>query len=163
MKNIRIVLVMLLLVTFFSCSKDKDGDVGKDLTKPTVTLNYEGGFPTSCVELKRGQKFTVKAKISDNVGLDSYAIDIHNNFDHHTHDNQGSKCKLEPIKNATKQTFKFLENYTIKNKPKDYEISQTIAIPADSDTGDYHCSISVTDVTGWSVNTSVDIKIVENK
>lgn len=157
MKSIKIILGVLLFATFFSCSKDENGAEVKDEQKPTITLSY----PTSCAELKRGQKFTVKAIVSDNVALASYAIDFHNNFDHHTHDSQGSKCNLEPEKAKTEKTFKFIENYTIQNKPKQYEISKTITIPADADTGDYHCSVSVTDVTGWFVNTSVDVKIVE--
>lgn len=161
MKIIRLTIVSILLFCVFSCSKEDNNGVGgkaKDEQKPTIKLNY----PTSCAKLIRGQKFTMKATVEDNLALASYAIDFHNNFDHHTHDNQGSKCALEPIKNTTEKTFKFLENYTIKNRPKKYEISQIITIPADADTGDYHCHISVTDVTGWSVNTSVDVKIVES-
>lgn len=154
MKNIRILFVVFLLISLFSCSKE---DEVKDEQKPTVKLKY----PTSCAELKRGQKFTVKAIVSDNVALASYAIDFHNNFDHHTHDSQGSKCNLEPVKNKTAKTFTFLENYELKGKPKQYEISKEITIPTDADTGDYHCHISVTDDTGWSVNTSVDVKIVK--
>lgn len=158
MKNIKIILGFLLFVTFISCSKE---DEVKDEQKPTITLNYAGGFPKPCAKLKRGQKFTLKVKATDNVGLASYAIDIHNNFDHHTHDDQGSKCDMEPSKNPTANTFKFDKNFQIQNKPKEYEISQAIAIPANADTGDYHCQISVVDVTGWQGRTSVDIKIVE--
>lgn len=157
MKILQLTIVSILFLCLLSCSKNDGDETVKDLQKPTIKFIN----PTSCEELKRGQKVTIKAIVSDNVGLASYAIDFHNNFDHHTHDNQGSKCALDPVKRPTKKTFKFLDNFLIQNKPKKYEISKEITIPADADDGDYHCHISVTDVTGWYIDTSVDVKIVE--
>lgn len=156
---IKFTSLTLLIITFFACSNEGGTDtVEVDKQKPTITINYDNGFPKSCSVLKRGKKYTIKVKVSDNLALASYAIDIHNNFDHHTHDDQGSKCNLDPIKTPVKP-FVFMKNYTIKSKPKEYEISQLISIPKDKDIGDYHCQISVTDVTGWQSRTSVDIKI----
>lgn len=158
MKKINTLFItFVLLIGVWSCTKNENTPE-KDTEKPTITINYDGGFPKSCEVLERGKTYTFKVQVSDNVGLAKYAIDIHHNFDHHTHDDQGSKCELEPIKKP-KTPFKFLKNYTIKSTPKKYEILQEITIPNNVDTGNYHCQISVIDLTGWQSRTSVDIKI----
>ncbi|EAQ51286.1 hypothetical protein MED217_17125 [Leeuwenhoekiella blandensis MED217] len=54
-----------------------------------------------------------------------------------------------------------MENFSLADRPTEYEIQIEVSIPEDIDTGDYHCSYSVTDETGWQSRTSVDIKIVE--
>lgn len=156
-KTNTLFILLMLLVGILSCTKD-DNKTEKDTEKPAITINYDGGFPKSCEELERGKTYTFKVQVSDNVGLASYAIEIHHNFDHHTHDDQGSNCELEPVK-SPKNPFKHLESYSIESKPKKYEISQEIIIPDDVDTGNYHCQISVIDLTGWQSRTSVDIKI----
>jgi len=146
------LFVSLLLI---NCSSESE-DIDKE--KPSITINYDNGFPKSCTILEKGKQYTVKVKVSDNIALATYAIDIHHNFDHHTHDDQGSLCELSPIKNPISPLI-FMENYNIDNEVKEYEISQSITIPTDIDTGDYHCQISVIDITGWQSRTSVDIKI----
>jgi hypothetical protein len=87
-------------------------------------------------------------------------LDIHHNFDHHTHDDQGEQCDLAPLKPAV-NPFIFMKNYPIDNEPTSYEINIDITIPNDIDSGDYHCQYSVIDKTGWQSRTSVDIQIVE--
>jgi len=149
-------LSILALIT--SCSSDDDAD--KDLEKPTISINYDGGFPQACAELTKGETYNFRALVTDNLELASYSIDIHNNFDHHTHDDQEATCVLEPIKEPVDPLI-FVENYSIESGQTSYEFNVSITIPNDIDTGDYHCSYAVTDVTGWQSITSIDIKIVE--
>lgn len=151
-KTIFTLFFSLLLI---NCSSDSENI---DQEKPTITINYDNGFPKSCTVLEKGKKYTIKVKVSDNIALAKYAIDIHHNFDHHTHDNQGSLCELNPIKTPISPLI-FMENYNIDNERKEYEISQSITIPTNIDSGDYHCQISIIDITGWQSRTSVDIKI----
>lgn len=156
MKLLKITCILLLLTILnIGCSSESEEP---DTEKPTITLNYNEGFPKSCTFLEKGKEYTIRVKVSDNIALATYAIDIHHNFDHHTHDDQGSNCELSPIKDPVSPLI-FIENYTIDNNRKEYEIEQNITIPADIDSGDYHCQISVIDVTGWQSRTSVDIKI----
>lgn len=155
LKSIPIVLSLLILG---GCSSDDDSDI--DTEKPTISVNYNGGFPQACAQLQRGQTYTFRAKATDNNALASYSLDIHNNFDHHTHDDQGAQCELEAKKEAVNPML-FMENYPIANGPSDYDIQITITVPNEVDTGDYHCAYSVTDATGWQSRTSIDIKIVE--
>ncbi|RPD99956.1 DUF4625 domain-containing protein [Aureibaculum marinum] len=152
------IFVAFFILTIISCSSDDDSE--KDLEKPTITIDYNGGFPKACQQLKRGETYTFKAMVTDNEALASYSLDIHHNFDHHTHDDQAGECDLEEKKDAVNPLI-FIENYTIKNGLSSYEIVINLTIPEDVDTGDYHCSYSVTDETGWQSRTSVDIKIVE--
>ncbi|MUU77105.1 DUF4625 domain-containing protein [Winogradskyella endarachnes] len=149
-------LAFLILVT--SCSSDDDNTT--DLDKPTILVNYDGGFPQACQELSKGETYSFSALVIDNLELASYSIDIHNNFDHHTHDDQEATCELDPIKDPI-NPFIFIENYAIEAGLTSYEINVSIDIPNDIDSGDYHCSYSVTDVTGWQRITSLDIKIID--
>ena len=159
MKTIKlgfIASLMILLVA--SCSSEDDNE--KDLQKPTISINYDGGFPKACEVLTKGETYHFKAQVTYNVELAAYSIDIHNNFDHHTHDDQEASCDLGAIKDPVNPLI-FIENYSIEEGVTSYEFDVSITIPTDIDTGDYHCSYSVTDVTGWQSVTSIDIKIVE--
>ncbi len=145
-------------ILLFACSNSDDTTIDEE--KPTISVNYSGGFPQACEEFQRGQSYTFRAMVTDNMELAAYSLNIHHNFDHHTHDDQGAQCDLNPIKSAINPMI-FMENHSIENGGTSYEINLTVTIPSDIDTGDYHCAFSVTDATGWQSRTSIDIKIVE--
>ncbi|WP_100610114.1 DUF4625 domain-containing protein [Confluentibacter lentus] len=155
---LKYIYSLFLLLPIVSCSSDDSMD--KDEEKPTITINYAGGFPQACTQLQKGETYNFKAKVTDNKELASYSLDIHHNFDHHTHDDQGTPCTLGPIKQAIKPLI-FMQNYSIEGGKTSYEINVSLAIPNDIDTGDYHCQFSVIDQTGWQSRTSIDIKIIE--
>ncbi|WP_147678686.1 DUF4625 domain-containing protein [Algibacter pacificus] len=152
-----IFIVSIILLTT-ACSSDDS--VEKDKEKPTINVNYVSGFPQGCASLAKGETYNFRAMVTDNSALAAYSIDIHHNFDHHTHDDQITECQLSATKTPVKP-FIFIENYTIEAGLTRYEINIPITIPNNIDAGDYHCSYSVTDETGWQSRTSVDIKIVE--
>ncbi|TRZ42864.1 DUF4625 domain-containing protein [Robertkochia solimangrovi] len=158
MKRIQYFIVSIIGMMLLACSGDDS--VIKDEEKPTISLNYIDGFPQTCSVLKRGSSYDFRALVTDNFELASYSIDIHHNFDHHTHDDQGVNCELEAVKTAVNPLI-YMENYMIEGGVDEYEIIVTVEIPEDVDTGDYHCQYSVTDKTGWQGRTSIDIKIVE--
>ncbi|MBR9853199.1 MAG: DUF4625 domain-containing protein [Algicola sp.] len=145
-------------ILLFACSNSDDTSIDEE--KPTISVNYSGGFPQACEVLQKGRTYTFKAQVTDNVQLSSYSLDIHHNFDHHTHDDQGAQCDLNSVKSAINPMI-YMENFAIADGGTSYEINISITIPEDIDTGDYHCAYSVTDATGWQSRTSVDIKIVE--
>ncbi|MBF8150755.1 DUF4625 domain-containing protein [Winogradskyella sp. F6397] len=149
----------LLFIALFIISCSSDDSVDIDEQKPTISINYNEGFPQACEQLVRGETYTFKAQVSDNLALASYSLDLHHNFDHHTHDDQDVYCETEPIKAAV-NPFIYMESFSIENAPTSYEINIVITIPNDIDTGDYHCAYSVTDETGWQSRTSIDIKII---
>jgi len=147
----------ILLVTA-ACSSDDRIEIDEE--KPTISVAYDGGFPQGCALLTKGETYNFRAMVTDNDELAAYSIDIHHNFDHHTHDDQDADCDLEPIKQS-ENPFIFVENYTIEEGLTSYEFNISVTIPDDIDSGDYHCAFSVTDVTGWQSRTSIDIKIIE--
>ncbi|SHI94598.1 protein of unknown function [Mesonia phycicola] len=156
--KIKYFVLLLCAISILSCSSD-DG-IEKDEEKPTITINYEDGFPQACTELVKGETYTFKALVTDNQALASYSLDVHHNFDHHTHDDQGEECELEEKKEAVNPLI-YMENVSLEEAYTTYEITFTVEIPTDIDAGDYHCSYSVTDETGWQARTSIDIKIIE--
>lgn len=152
---VKYMSALAILIGLTACSSDD-----KDETRPTITVNYENGFPQSCSELKRGETYNFRALVSDNEALASYSIEIHNNFDHHTHDDQEGTCEHEDEKDPVNPLI-YMESFSIEGAKTEYEIKIPITIPADADTGDYHCAYSVIDQAGWQTRTSVDIKIVD--
>ena len=148
-------LLGLFALALVSCTETEI-----DEEKPTITVNYAGGFPQTCENLSRGQSYTIKAKVADNLELASYSIEMHHNFDHHTHDDQQGACELEPITTAV-NPFNFSTNNSVPEGLTNFEIEAVITLPAAIDTGDYHLALSITDVTGWQALTSVDVKIIE--
>lgn len=94
----KIFFTALLTLVLFACSSDDSSD--KDTTKPTIDLTITDGFPTSCATVTKGNTIPFKALFSDNKELGSYSINIHNNFDHHSHDTEVGTCNFDPIKTA---------------------------------------------------------------
>lgn len=160
MKTIYITLLAIFILTpcVISCTGGDTLDIDEE--KPSLELNYKDGFPQSCSHLLKGETYNFRVRATDNIALAAYSLDIHHNFDHHTHDNQGVACELYPVRDP-ENPFIYIENFSIENRPTEYEIVIPVTIPLDVDTGDYHCQFSVTDVTGWQTRTSVDIKIRE--
>ena len=81
-KKLRLIgTVAAAICILWSCEKD---DETVDNDAPVIDLSADA-FPVQCSTLKRGETFTFKTKFSDNVELGTYSIDIHHNFDHHSH------------------------------------------------------------------------------
>ena len=158
MKTLQKTLFLASFLLVFACSSDDSSS--KDEERPTISIDYANGFPQGCEELQRGETYTFRARVTDNEALASYSLDLHHNFDHHTHDDQIGDCELLPLKSSVNPWI-FMENYTIEGGVQEYEIAIEVTIPEDIDTGDYHCAYSITDETGWQSRTSIDIKIVE--
>lgn len=152
----RMVLFSIFIIAA-SCAKE---DEQIDTEKPVINVSYDNAFPKSCAVLKRGNTYIFRALATDNTGIASYGVDIHHNFDQHTHDDQPGVCPLDPKKTAVKPMI-YMQNFAVPDTGTSYEIYREISIPQDIDPGDYHCQISVIDKTGWQSRTSVDIKIIE--
>jgi len=156
MKRTHPVVFSLLIIIFcFSCKKET---VETDTVYPEIDLSVTGGFPQQCSELERGKTFTFKARFVDNVALGSFSLDIHHNFDHHTHSTDISNCDEEPVKQAVNPML-FIQTYSIPEGSREYTATADISIPADVDAGDYHFMIRLTDREGWQTIRGISIKI----
>lgn len=156
MKKIPFLLGVFALAFISSCSSD---NAEIDTEYPVIVISAVGAFPVQCSTIERGKTFTFKATFTDNVELGSYSLDIHHNFDHHTHSTEVTTCETEAVKKPVNPML-FINNYTIPNGVKSYEATAQISIPADVDPGDYHFMIRLTDKEGWQTLKGLSIKIL---
>jgi hypothetical protein len=156
MKNYFIILAIVTLAFFAGCKKETEE---VDTTYPEINISAADAFPKQCSSIKRGDKFIFKATLSDNNELGSSSIDIHNNFDHHTHSTEVNDCGLDPIKTPV-NPFLLIKTYTIPSGLKTYTITQEVSVPADVDPGDYHFLIRLTDKAGWQTIKGLSIKVI---
>lgn len=145
---------------FNACNKDNEIDT----EKPIIDLSIRDAFPLNCDTLYFGESFKFKVLFTDNVELGSYSLDIHHNFDHHSHSTEVSDCQLDLKKNPL-NPFVLIQDFEIPNGLKNYETSQIISIPSGNgnslyDEGDYHFFIRLTDKEGWSDQKGLSIKMV---
>ncbi|KEO75474.1 DUF4625 domain-containing protein [Anditalea andensis] len=128
-----------------------------DTEYPEILL-HQDAFPIQCSTINKGETFTFRAFFHDNVQLGSYSLDIHHNFDHHTHSTEVEECDLDRIK-VPEKPFLFIRNYPIPEGLREYPASTEIEVPEDIDSGDYHLMIRVTDKEGWQTMIGLSIKI----
>ena len=160
MKTRKILCISLILSLFvFAC---QDNDIDK--TKPNIDMNFEDAFPLNCDTLYFGESFSFNMLFSDNVELGSYSIDIHHNFDHHSHSTEVNECDLDSVKKAV-NPFVFIHDYPIPEGKNEYKTNLSMYIPSENnnglyDEGDYHFFVSLTDKEGWSTQKGLSIKIL---
>ncbi|WP_442587540.1 DUF4625 domain-containing protein [Pedobacter sp. AW31-3R] len=157
MKINKIMPLLLLATVFFSaCKKDEQDEI--DTTYPEISIAAPDAFPKQCSVIKRGEKFIFRAVLSDNVELGSVSVDIHHNFDHHTHSTEVTSCEMEPVKVAV-NPFLLIQAYQIPTGQKTFTVQQELTVPANVDTGDYHFMIRLTDKEGWQTIRGISVKI----
>lgn len=155
-----ILLSFILLVIFNSCENGTE----IDKEKPTISFDLKDAFPMNCDTLYFGEAFILKVKFTDNTELGSFSIDIHNNFDNHSHSTEVTECNLDPIKSPV-NPFTSIDDFDIPTGEKEYQTNLSISIPSENedglyDVGDYHFFISLTDKEGWSAQKGLSIKML---
>ena len=140
-----------------SCSDDDDNKNDKELPK---ILDGAMPDPIDCQVYHRGETIPFSYTFTDNVELGNYNIEIHNNFDHHTHSTSAGDCQLDDKKSPV-NPWVYNQDETIPTGLKTYDAKVDIKIPTDIDPGDYHFMIRVTDKAGWQELKAVSIKIKE--
>lgn len=156
MKCYKVSLFVSTLLLMFACQKD-DGPV-IDTEYPVIDISAAAAFPKQCSNIERGQKVVFKARFSDNVELGSFSLDIHHNFDHHSHSTEVQDCDLDAVKTPV-DPYLFIKNYDIPAGQKTYEAMAELTVPAGADPGDYHFLIRLTDKEGWQSLKGLSIKI----
>ena len=145
---------MLFLIT---CKQEEIDD-----QKPEIDMSREDAFPVNCDTVYSGETFAFKAIFTDNHQLGSFSIDIHHNFDHHSHSTEVEECQLSPVKEPV-NPFVFIKQYEIPEGKNYYQASAEISVPEGVDEGDYHFFISLTDREGWRAEKGLSIKIKTGK
>jgi len=160
MKGLKYFTLLIVALLFLNACDDNEIDT----EKPSVDLTITDAFPISCDTLYFDEPFTVKALLTDNVELGSYNIDIHNNFDQHTHSTEFESCTLDAIKTAV-NPYVFIQDYTIPTASAEYTTEVLMTFPSSDgtdlyDEGDYHFQITVIDKEGWSTLVGLNVKIL---
>jgi hypothetical protein len=155
-------VAFIFLLGLAGCNQEDIDD-----QKPVIDLSVDGAFPKSCDTLYLGEPFTWRARFTDNVELGSCSLDIHHNFDHHSHSTEVETCDLDPIKDPV-NPFHTIMDFEIPAGSKDYTVNREISLPltdgnSEFDAGDYHFFISLTDREGWSVQKGLSIKILKKE
>ncbi len=137
------------------CTKDDSKE--KDMVKPEIT-DSDFPSPVNCQVYQRGTSIPFSYIFTDNEELGNFNIEIHNNFDHHSHSTSAGDCPLDPKKDPVNPWI-YNQDYTIPSGSKLYDAELEIPIPKDVDEGDYHFMIRLTDKSGWQQLKAISIKI----
>lgn len=155
----KIILMFIAAALIAACSGNDDNGSEKDMEKPQI-LDGAVPNPADCQVYHRGDVIPFRYTFADNVELGNFNIEIHNNFDHHTHSTSDVECPLDEKKDPVKP-WVFNQDYPIDPGLKTYDAKVDITIPKDIDPGDYHFMIRVTDKAAWQQIRAVSIKILE--
>jgi hypothetical protein len=156
-----IILLVVLSILLNACQDDDKPTI--DTEKPLIDLTILDAFPTSCDTLYFDEPFIVKALLTDNVELGAFNIDIHNNFDHHTHSTEFEQCTLGAVKTA-ENPYVYIQDYTLP-VTNEFTTDVSMTIPSSDgtdlyDEGDYHFQIRLTDKEGWSTMKGLNVKLL---
>lgn len=155
--KIKTPITLMLLCALCACgSTSKE----QDKVPPEIVPIGDYASPRNCQEFARGGTLPFAYAFGDNVELGSFNLEIHNNFDHHTHSTEAGECRPDPAKEPV-HPWIYNQDYPIPASLNYYEAAIDIPVPADIDPGEYHFMIRVTDASGWQQLRSVSIRITE--
>lgn len=155
MKNYALLAIFIL--SLVACGSS-DEEEKRDLTYPEITGQGIVANPIDCQVYNRGDVIPFSYRFLDDTELGAFNIEIHNNFEHHSHGTTSVDCENEEEKTPVKPWI-YNQDYTIPTGLKQYDAQYNIPIPNDIDTGNYHFMIRLTDKAGWQQIHSVEIII----
>ena len=121
-----------------------------DLSKLKVTDNLQNPWFSDKFFVK--VSFPFEMDLSDDVMLKSYKIEIHSNFDHHSHGGN-SRAVQETV------DFSFNRSYDVSGQKTAHIHHHDIVIPANATAGDYHLMVYCTDAAGNESYIARNIKL----
>lgn len=153
MKNLKsLSLIALFLFCMTACEQ-------ADTIPPTIVV----ASPEEDATIEAGEKLCVKVTFTDNKALSAYKINIHPNFNGHSHAPMRS---LASSTLATEQTVDF--EVTLTSASQNDPLTGTncfrdidIDIPDNATPGNYHLLIYCTDAAGNEMYVAQDLKIVQ--
>lgn len=123
---IRVISLLVLFAVLISCKKS-------DITPPTVSSATVNNVANEIIDLAPGDTLLVKALLTDNVELGQFKIDIHDDFDGHSHKSMMTKYAEIRIKNINGLS---------------YNLEEVFIIPDTTASGIYHGTIQALDAEG---------------
>ncbi len=156
-KNILKISALLFGAFFISitaCDSDNDDF---DTDAPTLSVD----FPRPCDTVYLGEEMRFKASFADNEAVKSYKLNMHHNFDHHTHGDHEEICHMDEIKTANKP---FLKNWVVNlSEGESITTDTSFTIPKGYDEGDYHVLLYITDINGNQGWTGISVKLMSKE
>ncbi|MBR1923505.1 MAG: DUF4625 domain-containing protein [Paludibacteraceae bacterium] len=155
----------VMIIGFAACENST-----KDTTPPVI--DSASFLPADCDIYYAGDTIWVHFICSDDKELGSFNIEIHSNFDHHTHGTSSTTCEEdehhdeeednhdeEHNHDAEEGAWIFNEDYTMARGMMRVTVDHLIPIPEDAAEGDYHFMVRLTDRAGWQTIKAVAIHI----
>ena len=173
--SLLMALITIFTLSFNACGSDDD----KDMTPPVISADGITANPINCQQYHPGDVIPFHYVMLDNQELGNFNIEIHNNFDHHTHsteaddhdhDHEMGECDDDEEhehenehehEHSEGNAWVYNRDFTIPAGQRQYDARVDIPIPADAALGDYHFMIRLTDRAGWQQLHAVAIKITE--
>lgn len=115
-----------------ACKKEEKTEV--DTQKPNITIET----PTSTTEVVGGQLLNIRAKLTDNLNLSQYKIEIHPNFDGHSHG-----------KTLNETVVPFEWDTLVNISGKEHLVDLKIPISSNAKAGSYDLLIQCIDQAGY--------------
>lgn len=176
-------LLAIISLCVTSCSSSDDE---KDMVAPVISTTGIVANPVNCQVYRAGETIYFDYLFEDNQELGSFNIEIHGNFDHHSHsteaddhdsdDDHGECPHSQEDRTLPDTAWVFNHSYAIPAGMKTYHAKVAIPIPTrikcpdknghpgDSLTlntrpGDYHFMVRLTDKAAWQTLKAVAVKI----
>ncbi|MDR2383688.1 MAG: DUF4625 domain-containing protein [Prevotellaceae bacterium] len=146
MRTIIKISVICLTAIFFLSLTACDKSDKSDTTKPVITLIE----PAEDDVLQIGSDVHFEAEFEDDEMLASYKVNIHPNFDDHSH--AVTKSESETV------DFEFDKSWTISGKNAAIH-HHDIVIPENATPGHYHLMVYCIDAAGNESYIAVDIEL----
>ena len=146
MKTMRNYLALFIAVTALTIGACGGSDDDKDMTLPVISGDGIVANPVNCQVYHLGDTIRLSYLFTDNQELGNYHVEIHGNFDHHSHsteaddhdhDHEGDddhdhegECHLpEAARMLPDTAWVFNQSYTIPAGRQTYLAQTRIAIP----------------------------------
>ncbi len=158
----KILFILLLLYSGCKSKKDKIEPDSEFPEKPVIEILYTvpavgssficGIADERTIKLNSSGVFKLEFNLKAKEGLSQYKIDLHNNFDCHTHKialetDEFTKNKTnESTLKVTSTSWKILKIVDIEGQQR--TITEELTIPPDVIAGNYHFMIQCVDVKG---------------
>lgn len=157
-KYLNKIVIAIAAMALTACGDDPAEVI--DNAKPVISSNGITPNPVDCQGYKVGEVIPVNYVFTDDIELGNYNIEIHNNFDHHTHSTSEVSCQFEANKKPVRP-FVYNKDFSIPAGSKTFTARQDIQIPTDVDPGDYHFMIRLTDAAGHQEIKGISVKITK--
>jgi hypothetical protein len=139
----RIIICLAVGIAGWACGNDDPE--AQDTEAPVITV----ASPAMGSTFEAGSQIRFEAEIEDNVGLAICNVNIHSNFDGHSH----ARIAASPLS--------YEKSFTLTGKKA--SINELIDIPADATPGNYHFIVKAIDearnATGYSDGSTKEIDI----